>query len=197
MPWPPSVEQHPQWEIFPFFSGGGFPKSVLCYVTSAVSDSATLWTVACQAPLFRQEYWSGLPCPPPGDLPDPGKEPSSLVSPALPGRFFNASATWEAVNLMEVLFHDGSLKSLCAQDSKHMPGFRGRPHWVEFPELPLTVYCLTLTLPQERNTPPHTHTRPHSPVAREVVYRSLPFADLHPHPNPSHHDHQTLERMRR
>ena len=43
---------------------------------------ATLWTVALQAPLsmgfFRQEYWSGLPCPPPGDLPDPGIEPASL-----------------------------------------------------------------------------------------------------------------------
>ena len=39
----------------------------------------TQWTVACQAPLsmgfFRQEYWSGLPCPPPGNLPDPGMEP--------------------------------------------------------------------------------------------------------------------------
>ena len=44
------------------------------------------WTVACQAPLSvgspRQEYWSGLPCPPPGDLPDPGIKPTS-VSPAL------------------------------------------------------------------------------------------------------------------
>ena len=42
----------------------------------------TLWTVTCQAPLSmglsRQEYWSGSPCPPPGDLPDPGIEPSSL-----------------------------------------------------------------------------------------------------------------------
>ena len=42
----------------------------------------TLWTVACQVPLFmgfsRQEYWSGLPCPPPGDLPDPRIEPASL-----------------------------------------------------------------------------------------------------------------------
>ena len=42
---------------------------------------ATLWTVACQATLSmgfsRQEYWSGLPCPPPGDLPDPGIEPGS------------------------------------------------------------------------------------------------------------------------
>ena len=36
----------------------------------------------------RQEYWSGLPCPPPGDLPDPGIEPSSLASPALAGGFF-------------------------------------------------------------------------------------------------------------
>ena len=33
--------------------------------------------------LSRQEYWSGLPCPPPGDLPDPGTEPTSSVSPAL------------------------------------------------------------------------------------------------------------------
>ena len=50
---------------------------------------ATLWTEACQALLSmgfpRQEHWSGLPFPPPGDLPDPGIEPSS---PALAGRFF-------------------------------------------------------------------------------------------------------------
>ena len=44
----------------------------------------------------RQEYWSGLPCPPPGDLPDPGIEPTSLTSSALAGRFFIPSATWEA-----------------------------------------------------------------------------------------------------
>ena len=48
---------------------------------SVVSDSATPWTVAHQAPLSmgfsRQEYWSGWPCPPPGDLPDPGMEPRS------------------------------------------------------------------------------------------------------------------------
>ena len=62
----------------------------------------TLWTVACQAPLsvgfFRQEYWSGLPRPPPGALPTPGMEPKSLshMSPALAGGFFTTSATWEA-----------------------------------------------------------------------------------------------------
>ena len=60
---------------------------------------ATLWTVALQAPPFmgfsRQEYWIGLPCSPPGDLPDPGIEPTSLESPALAGEFFTTSATWE------------------------------------------------------------------------------------------------------
>ena len=45
----------------------------------------------------RQEYWSGLPCPLPGDLPHPGIEPVSLMSSALVGRFFTTSATWEAV----------------------------------------------------------------------------------------------------
>ena len=57
----------------------------------------TPWTVACQAPLSmgfpKQEYWSGLLCSPPGDLPDPGFEPTSLMSPGLAGRFFTTSAT--------------------------------------------------------------------------------------------------------
>ena len=48
---------------------------------------ATLWTVICHTPLSigfsRQEYWSGLPFPPPEDLPDPGIKPKSHVSPAL------------------------------------------------------------------------------------------------------------------
>ena len=43
-----------------------------------------------------QEYWSGLPFPTPGDLPHPGKEPMSLMSPALAGGFFTPKATWEA-----------------------------------------------------------------------------------------------------
>ena len=45
---------------------------------------------------FRQEHWSGLPCPPPGDLLDPGIEPESLTSPAFAGGFFTTSANWEA-----------------------------------------------------------------------------------------------------
>ena len=45
----------------------------------------------------RHEYWSGLPCSPPGDLPDTGIEPVSLTSPALAGGFFATSTTWEAL----------------------------------------------------------------------------------------------------
>ena len=50
---------------------------------------ATPWTAVCQAPLSlgfsRQEYWGGVPFPPPGNLPNPGIEPESLTSTALPG----------------------------------------------------------------------------------------------------------------
>ena len=57
-----------------------------------VSNFVSLWTVAHQAPLsmgfFRKEYWSGLPFLPQGDLPDPGIELVSLVSPGLAGGFF-------------------------------------------------------------------------------------------------------------
>ena len=55
----------------------------------------TIWIVAHQAPLSmgfsRQEYWSGLPFPPPGDLPNPGIELLSPASLALSGRFFTAA----------------------------------------------------------------------------------------------------------
>ena len=64
------------------------------------SSSLTLWTAAHQAPpvqgFSRQGYWRGLPFPPPGDLPDPGIKPASLMSPALAGGFFTTQATWEA-----------------------------------------------------------------------------------------------------
>ena len=60
----------------------------------------TLWTVAHQAPLSMglswQEYQSGLPFPPPGDLPNPGIKSASLISPALAGWLFTSSTTWEA-----------------------------------------------------------------------------------------------------
>ena len=75
----------------------------MCCVLSrfhSVQLFVTQWTVVCQAPMSmgfsRQEYWSELPCHPPGDLPDPGIEPASLMAPALADGFFTTSATWEA-----------------------------------------------------------------------------------------------------
>ena len=59
-----------------------------------------VWTIVPQAPLStgfsKQEYWSGLPFPSPGDLPDPGIEPTYLMSPSLAVMVFTTSAAWEA-----------------------------------------------------------------------------------------------------
>ena len=68
------------------FVSCGIQKMSACMcVLSCVQLFVTPWTVAHQAPLSmefsRQEYWSGLPLPSPGELPEPGIEPSSLVSP--------------------------------------------------------------------------------------------------------------------
>ena len=77
---------------------------------SHVQLFAILWTVAHQAPLSmgfsRQEYWSGLPCSPPGDLPNPGTEPTSLTTPVLAGGFFTTSTpekSNEVNNLSQIL----------------------------------------------------------------------------------------------
>ena len=71
----------------------------LC-VPSHVRFFSTLWTVAHQAPLSlgfsRQVYQSGLPFPPPRDLPSPGIKPTSLMSPVLAGGFFTTGTSSEA-----------------------------------------------------------------------------------------------------
>ena len=76
---------------------------------------ANLWTVACQAPLSmgvsRQEYWSGLPFPPPEDLPDSTIEPASLTFPALAGKFFPTSITSKSV-VLKFQVHQNFLESL-------------------------------------------------------------------------------------
>ena len=79
----------------------GVPFKDTCMLTpfSPIQLFVTLWIVAHQTSLSmafsRQEYWSRLPWPPPGDLPDPGIEPVSLMPPALAGGFFTTSATWK------------------------------------------------------------------------------------------------------
>ena len=77
-----------------------------CLVSSVVSDSLQPpWTIAHQAPLSagfsRQVYWSGLPFPSPGDIPDTGIEPMSLMSPALARGFFTTSITWDSCELSD------------------------------------------------------------------------------------------------
>ena len=77
------------------------------HACSVVCDSATPWAVARQAPLSvefsRQQYWSGLPFPTPGDVPDPGIKPESLASPALTGGFFTAASPDNAVYCMSLI----------------------------------------------------------------------------------------------
>ena len=74
-------------------------ENTLCVLSrfSCVWLLMTLWTIAHQAPLSmgfsRQEYWSGLPCPSPGDLPSLGTDPASLMSPALAGELFTNNTT--------------------------------------------------------------------------------------------------------
>ena len=70
----------------------------------------------------RQEYWSELLFPPPGNLPDSGIEPTSLMSPALEGEFFTTSTTWGEPrwlinnrNLFFTALQSGSLTSVCWQ----------------------------------------------------------------------------------
>ena len=74
--------------------------AVAAKLLSRVQLCATPWTVAHQPPLSmgfsKREYWSGVPCPPLGDLPDRGIEPMSLTSPTLSGGFFTTSTTWES-----------------------------------------------------------------------------------------------------
>ena len=81
---------------FPSPDSSPSPDSTLCVcvcVHLVVSKSATPWTVAQQAPLcmgfLRQEYWSGLPFPTPGDLSDPSIKPASLANPAFAGSLYH------------------------------------------------------------------------------------------------------------
>ena len=77
--------------------------SVSVYVDSVMSYSVTPWTVARKAILLmefsRREYWSGLPFPPPGSLPDPGIKPASLKPPALAGGFFTTKLPGKPLTL--------------------------------------------------------------------------------------------------
>jgi len=84
----------------------GMYKSHYVLSCSILSDSVTPWTTAHQAPLSmrfpRQEYWSGLPFPSPGDLPNPGIKPASLGSTVLASRFFTTDPSGKPLGWMRI-----------------------------------------------------------------------------------------------
>ena len=102
-----------------------------------MSDSASPCTIACQAPLStgfsRQEYWSGLPFPSPGHLPYPGIKPAFLMSPALAGRFFTASTTWEAQSISCSVMSDSATPRTVARQAPLSMGFSRQEYWSGLP----------------------------------------------------------------
>ena len=124
---------------------------------SPVQLFATQWTVAHQAPqsmgFSRQEYWSGLPCPPPGDLPDPGIEPVSLRSSELAGGLFTTNAIWE--------------KQVSVQFSRSVTSDSLRPHELQHTRPP----CPSPT-PGD-----HSNSRPSSQWCHPAISSSvIPFS---------------------
>ena len=110
-----------------------------CVHAESLQLCRTLWDpmdFSPSAPLSmgfsRQEYWSGLPCPPPGDLPNPGIKPASLISPALVGLFFTISATWEAQFNHQFSSVAQLCSTLCDPMNCSMPGLRVHHQLPEF-----------------------------------------------------------------
>ena len=88
------------FENFSLSAGQNLNYFMCGFVAKSCPTLCDPWTVDLQAPLSmglsRQEYWSRLPFPHSGDIPNPGIKPEFLMSPALAGRFFTTSITWEA-----------------------------------------------------------------------------------------------------
>ena len=106
----PNEREQKEEVLGPHWNPASFLYGVLS-CSSRVGLFVTLWTVPCQGPLStafsRQEYWTGLPFPPLGDLPDPGIKPTSLTSPVFPGGFFTTGSTWGAPALRQSLIKLG------------------------------------------------------------------------------------------
>ena len=141
------------WQTIVRWHEGGASR-LSCF--SRVWLFATLWAVAHHAPLStessRQEYWHGLPCPPPWDLPDPGIEPGYFMSPALAGGFYTTSTTWEGS-------HDGGYGPIWS-----MPK---RPLFSPFVSL---CVCLCLCLSLSHTICPDSKTQLIYSKSRSLIY---------------------------
>ena len=124
-------------------------RSWLCSL-GCVQLFVTPWTVACQVLLSmgfsKQEYCTGWPCPPPGDLPDPGIEPTFLESPVLADRLFTTRAIWEVQEWWQTVRFPCRWETHISQVTADLFGASAlviaAPPWPLFPEplcLPLHV----------------------------------------------------------
>ena len=125
------------------------------------------WTVAHQAPLSmgfpRQEYWSGLPCPRQRDLPYPGIEPMSLMSPTLGGRFFTT--------LDQIRSVAQSCLTLCDPMNRSTPGLPGHHQLPEFTQTHLHQVSDAIQ-------PSHPLLSPSPPDPNPSQHESFPVSQL-------------------
>ena len=108
-----------------------------------------------------QEHWSGLPCPPPGDIPDPGIKPKSLAFPALAGGCFINSATWEAAGSQRDIPLMTKVMRKEARHTQRRDQASGVPLDI-LEHLPpksrvCLLYCFVLSLLTLRGAVPHHH----------------------------------------
>ena len=136
---------NPGWEDRVMSPGGIYACAKLLQSGLTVYDPRT---VARQAPLSmgfsRQEYWSGLPCLPPGDLPEPEIKLTSLMSSALAGTFFTTGATWEAPFMLMLSQRALALLSWC-EDPRSL-GIKGSDCAAAWPGtlfIPLVMFLIT------------------------------------------------------
>ena len=116
----------------------------VCAVLSCVQLFVIPWTAAHQVPLSmgfsRQEYWSGLLFSPPGDLPDPGIKPSTLVSPALADRFFTTAPPgrpnfhaylfiWKSHSRPDSMYYNRLSCAKFTIETKHFQSIIYSDHW--------------------------------------------------------------------
>ena len=139
------------------------PCSCMLSLFSHTQLFASLWTIACQALLSmefsRQEYWSGLPCPPPRDILNPGIDPLSLMASALAGGFFTTRATWKARGVVVLLFKLFYCLTPGSTHVRRYPNLCLSPFCPREPFIP----CLCIGAPGESTGPGNTDSERRNP----------------------------------